>query len=347
MRNRILCPKCLADNEDEARCRKCNASLSLAILHVAHGDVGSESLLLRPRSYTIGRAPEADIVLADASISRVHARIEYRRGAFFIEDQGSRHGVYVDAVKVSRSALTTGCTIQVGSVVLRFSLLDSEASTAEGLDVSPSTRPRSGHGMRRLPSGWATETLDQLQLGVVLVTMKGKVAFANRSAQAVLDEADGLTLEAGGLHASDPAAAKELIELLTAAGSEDSRRGGAFPVPRPSGRRPLALLVTRLGTRGKWEGMGGARAVFISDPERGIATSEEALIRLHGLTRTEAALAVEILQGKSIESGAGELGITVQTARTHLKRIFSKTRTRRQSELVLLLLKAVPPLRHA
>ena len=76
MTHRILCPKCFADNDDEARCRKCDASLNLALLHVIHGDAGGASLLLRPRSYTIGRSPEADIVLADPSISRVHARID-------------------------------------------------------------------------------------------------------------------------------------------------------------------------------------------------------------------------------------------------------------------------------
>jgi DNA-binding CsgD family transcriptional regulator len=45
-----------------------------------------------------------------------------------------------------------------------------------------------------------------------------------------------------------------------------------------------------------------------------------------------------------VEAASAELGITVLTARTHLKRVFAKTKTRRQSELVLLLLNAAPPL---
>jgi DNA-binding CsgD family transcriptional regulator len=345
MRDRVLCPRCLTDNDDEPRCRKCGGSLNLAMLHVGHGEIGGETLVLRPRSYTIGRSPEAALVLADPSISRVHAVIGYRREGFFIEDRGSRHGVYVDAVKVKDAPLTSGCTIQVGSVMLRFSLLNADASTADGLESSPAGRPRSGQAMRRMPSEWAADTLDQLELGVVLVNPKGKVAFANRSARTILEEADGLMLAAAGdLYVSDSATAKELRELLASASAADGRRGGVLPVPRPSGRRPLTLLVTRLGSDAR-EGLRRVRAVFISDPERGIATGEETLVRLHGLTRTEAALAVEILQGKTMEAAAAELGITVQTARSHLKRVFAKTKTRRQSELVLLLLKTAPPLR--
>jgi DNA-binding CsgD family transcriptional regulator len=68
-------------------------------------------------------------------------------------------------------------------------------------------------------------------------------------------------------------------------------------------------------------------------------------VKLHQLTRAEAALAIEILKGRTIENSAAELGITVLTARTHLKRIFAKTKTKRQSELVLLLLNASAPLR--
>jgi len=101
--------------------------------------------------------------------------------------------------------------------------------------------------------------------------------------------------------------------------------------------------VTPLAAGLRWSGQ-GVRAVFVSDPDRAIATTEATLMRLHGLTPAEAAVTVELLQGRSLEAAAAELGIALQTARTHLKKVFAKTGTRRQSELVLLLLKAVPPL---
>src|SRR5690606_37813238 len=57
-----------------------------------------------------------------------------------------------------------------------------------------------------------------------------------------------------------------------------------------------------------------------------------------GLTRAEAILALEICKGDGREAAAQRCGISVSTAHTHLNRIFSKTGTRRQAELVHLLL---------
>jgi DNA-binding CsgD family transcriptional regulator len=52
-----------------------------------------------------------------------------------------------------------------------------------------------------------------------------------------------------------------------------------------------------------------------------------------------------LLQGKSVEEAAAVMGITVNTARTRLKRIYNKTGVRRQPELVRRLLLGLPRLR--
>jgi DNA-binding CsgD family transcriptional regulator len=58
------------------------------------------------------------------------------------------------------------------------------------------------------------------------------------------------------------------------------------------------------------------------------------------LTRMETELAQLLAQGASLQSSADKLGVAISTARTHLSELFSKTRTRRQGELVALLLRA-------
>ncbi|KUM24264.1 hypothetical protein AU467_06800 [Mesorhizobium loti] len=58
-----------------------------------------------------------------------------------------------------------------------------------------------------------------------------------------------------------------------------------------------------------------------------------------GLTAAEAGLARHISSGRKLESIADELGIRYETARNHLKSVFAKTQTHRQSELVALLAK--------
>lgn len=55
-------------------------------------------------------------------------------------------------------------------------------------------------------------------------------------------------------------------------------------------------------------------------------------------TPAEAAFALEIVKGDGRQAAADRLGITVGTARSHLSSIFDKTGSRRQAELVRLLL---------
>ena len=55
------------------------------------------------------------------------------------------------------------------------------------------------------------------------------------------------------------------------------------------------------------------------------------------LTASEATLAAELAQGTSLIDLARKLGISRSTVRTHLARVFAKTSTRRQPELIALL----------
>jgi DNA-binding CsgD family transcriptional regulator len=110
-------------------------------------------------------------------------------------------------------------------------------------------------------------------------------------------------------------------------------------VPRPSLRRSYQIVAAPL--RGRFRQFAGMAAplavVFIADPERQKSAGADLLIQLYGLTPKEAALAARLSEGKSIEQAAEEMGMKYQTARTHLRHIFSKTETSRQTELLLLI----------
>jgi len=67
-----------------------------------------------------------------------------------------------------------------------------------------------------------------------------------------------------------------------------------------------------------------------------------ALVELYGLTPAETRLLQLLAQGRSLEDSANLLGIAITTARTHLRRLFAKTDTRRQTQLVRLVLAALP-----
>lgn len=65
---------------------------------------------------------------------------------------------------------------------------------------------------------------------------------------------------------------------------------------------------------------------------------EGMLREAYGLTPAEERLALLILQGLRLAEAEAVLGIRHSTARTHMKRIYAKTGTRRQVELVRLLM---------
>lgn len=85
------------------------------------GTAGREFGLNRPVT-TIGRRGDQDIVLADPSVSRAHARIEVTAEDTSIVDLNSTNGTLVNGhpVGTSRAALHPGDRIQIGTVLLEF-----------------------------------------------------------------------------------------------------------------------------------------------------------------------------------------------------------------------------------
>jgi DNA-binding CsgD family transcriptional regulator len=71
--------------------------------------------------------------------------------------------------------------------------------------------------------------------------------------------------------------------------------------------------------------------------------SEHQLKSVFGLTASEILLTLRLFAGDTLREAAQALGISYETARTKLKFIFQKTKTRRQTELILLLARQATP----
>ena len=91
---------------------------------------GNRSRLpLTPLPFQIGRQADNHLVLRDNRASRSHARIFVENGEYFVEDLGSRHGVYVNGERVSRQKLVNSDRIDFGfqdSYKLIFTLEEDE-----------------------------------------------------------------------------------------------------------------------------------------------------------------------------------------------------------------------------
>ncbi len=191
----------------------------------------------------------------------------------------------------------------------------------------------------------ALEGFDKLQQGFLLVDAEARPLFANRIAQALLDAGDGLRLEAGAVSASDADSGRTLRGLVSScAVAADVATGGELMLRRKTGRLPLGVLVTPVSQETATAALPWTISrhpvaiVLVSDPETEMRARLDSLQQRFGLTPAEAAFALEIVKGDGRQAAADRLGITVGTARTHLSSIFDKTGSKRQAELVRLLL---------
>ena len=178
--------------------------------------------------------------------------------------------------------------------------------------------------------------LDHVALGAVIAGAKGLVLFANRAAARILAANDGLFVRNGMLACSSGEVAGRLLAALDrAVDQETPPRGGldVLSIERKRCDRPLNVWVTPLAGSGSDDVTAG---VFISDPGFSV-TPDPWLLGLYRLTPAEETLALALLRGDSVTVAARQMGISLNTARTHLKRVFHKTSTRRQGELISLL----------
>jgi DNA-binding CsgD family transcriptional regulator len=191
-------------------------------------------------------------------------------------------------------------------------------------------------------SGDWEAVLDRLSQGIAIFDFSSrKIVFLNRVADDMLRAADGLSLSAAGITADRHEESAEFLRLIEgAARARDGlgRAGGVMKVTRSSGRTPYSVMVAPLPTC-TGEATQQAIGIFIHDPESQIRAPEAELRALYGLSAAEARLATLLIRGKGMREAADTLFISIHTARTHMKRIFAKTDTHRQSDLVRLILK--------
>jgi hypothetical protein len=69
---------------------------------------------------TIGRSPDCDIFLDDVTVSRKHAVLVQREDAYYIEDQGSLNGTFLNRRRIESGRLENGDELQIGKYKLSF-----------------------------------------------------------------------------------------------------------------------------------------------------------------------------------------------------------------------------------
>ncbi|MEE3332220.1 MAG: helix-turn-helix transcriptional regulator [Myxococcota bacterium] len=190
------------------------------------------------------------------------------------------------------------------------------------------------------------EIIDRIPTGVVILDTAMHPIITNRMAARIADEKDGFDYDESGPRGCNSQSTSQLRELIGTAINPALGRelagGGFMALPRPSGRRSYPVLVTPVLGRTQGGTVADAAAViFVSDPEFRDVTLTAVLTTVYGLTPAEAELAQLLAEGLSLEDAANRRHVTLNTARSQLKQVFAKTSTRRQGELLKLVLSGV------
>jgi len=182
------------------------------------------------------------------------------------------------------------------------------------------------------------DVLDRLAAGVVLLDRQARIVYANATARSY--DSGALRLRNGSIGTHSVAHTRRLGKLIQAAllGAPVA----AMSVPRAADARLVTILV--LSVRGKDIGRfaelnmpDAAVLLFLFDPANRTGLSIPRIMDAYRLTQAEARVALAAGSGMSVPEAATQLGLSPNTIKTHLRKVFAKTGTGRQAELAFLL----------
>jgi DNA-binding CsgD family transcriptional regulator len=193
----------------------------------------------------------------------------------------------------------------------------------------------------RVEAAALADSLDTLLSGMFIVNRTGRIIHANASGYAIVAEAKVLCAPNGRLTANDPSADQALLDIFTTAAGGDSmlgRRGVAVPLRAHDNERYVAhvLPLTSGARRKAGISYGAVAAIFVRKAALDLPSPPVVIAQEFKLTAAELRVLFSIIDAGGASEVAEVLGISEATVRTHLHRLFEKTGTVRQADLVKL-----------
>lgn len=192
--------------------------------------------------------------------------------------------------------------------------------------------------LRRLRSisGSTLSVLDKMPIAVATVDGGGRLHYANAAAHRIFGESGFFDLgEDRVLRSKDPRETRRFHQFL--AGTLVTETAGEtrtmFRFSRAERSEPITVTAIAAG-----DGEPPLVNVIISDPLTKERVDPERLAIALGITPSEARVVHGLVEGGNVEDAAKAAGVSLSTARTYLKNVFSKTGVSRQAELVRLAL---------
>ena len=103
------------------------------------GALKGQRFVVTADGLTIGRGVDCEVMIDDKGISRVHARVLLHNAAVWVQDAGSRNGVFVNGKRITRhKQLNPAAELRVGEHAFTIEL----GSVPEADPAPPRARPR-------------------------------------------------------------------------------------------------------------------------------------------------------------------------------------------------------------
>lgn len=188
--------------------------------------------------------------------------------------------------------------------------------------------------------------MGQLMVAVFVLDENGVILERNAMANDIVALGDGISISSHKLCATYPADNRKLYQMIQKVLSQGepgkTAMVEAMSLSRPSGRVAWGVVAQAIHATEWTEGKRRPSvAVFMRDAESRSEPPARLAQQLFQLTPAETALAIQLANGLSLDEASEALNIRRNTARAHLRSIFSKTGVRRQTELVRIFLNSV------
>jgi DNA-binding CsgD family transcriptional regulator len=178
--------------------------------------------------------------------------------------------------------------------------------------------------------------LDAPNAAAFMLSAKFTVLAMNRRAQALLAQGKGFSVDKNRLVASGAGDAplKALLARVAQSGAPESMAFDGLP-----DSEVMHLTVSRIAPDPESATEGSVKLLMlVTQPGYHRVATVQQLIQIFDLSPAEARLARAVAHGQDLETFATEQGVKMTTVRTQMASIHSKTRVKRQTDLVRLIL---------
>ncbi len=173
------------------------------------------------------------------------------------------------------------------------------------------------------------QTLNYLSVGVVLINKRLEPTFLNHAARTFIEQEKHLAIIGDVLTLATPEMDTDLYNYVSSA------KDGVISMNQYIQTSQTELLISPIENNpGEIADTLPVSIIFIFHGHKDSERFEEILKALYNFSKAEARLASALVQDPRLEQAANSIGIKINTARSHLKKIFQKTGTDRQSSLI-------------